>query len=169
MLKWNGDKMKGFAMGELTVTLFGSLVGTAFASGKLTSINVVQGGIKLFVDGKFVIPTDDSGKVVEPFIYDGTTYLPLRALSNALTNNQKPVKWDGASSSVYIGQAPTASQTEISDVEPYERRGSVLKAGDEGLTFSLLDKKIAPFNRLSSGYSEYEGIRPSGQAYFRDY
>jgi len=160
MLKWNRDKMKGFAMGAITVTLLGSLVGTAFASGKLTTINVVQGGIKLFVDGKMVIPTDDSGKVVEPFIYDGTTYLPLRALSNALTNNQKSVKWESDKSSIYIGQVPTAAQTDITDIEPYERQGTVLKAGDTDLVFNLLDKKIAPFNRLASGYRQYAGMTP---------
>ncbi|ETT56794.1 copper amine oxidase family protein [Paenibacillus sp. FSL R7-269] len=151
MLKWNRDKIKGFAMGAVTVALFGSLIGTAFASGKLTTISVVQGGIKLFVDGNLVKPTDAAGKAVEPFIYDGTTYLPLRALSNALTNNQKAVKWDADSSSIYVGQEPTAAQTDIADIAPYGQNGSVLKSGDAGIGFALLDLKISPFNRLASG------------------
>lgn len=151
MLKWNRDKMKGFAMGVATVALFGSLVGTAFASGKLTSINVMKGGIKLFVDGKLIIPTDGNGTVVEPFIYEGTTYLPLRALSNALTNNQKPVKWDGDNSSIYIGQAPVSAQTDISELKPYD--GVAISSGKDAI-FKVLDKEIAPFNRLRSTSSD---------------
>jgi hypothetical protein len=96
LLKWNRDNIKGFGIGVFTALLFVSLIGTALASGQLKSINVAQGGIKLFVDGKLVKPTDADGNVVEPFIYEGTTYLPLRALSNALTNYQKPVQWDSA-------------------------------------------------------------------------
>jgi len=42
-------------MGVITATLLGSLVGTAFASGKLTTINVVQGGIKLLVFGSVLL------------------------------------------------------------------------------------------------------------------
>src|SRR5690348_4623961 len=143
MFKWNRDKFKGFAMGAITVALLGSLVGTAFASGKLTSIKVVQGGIALYVDGKLIKPTDGNGKVVEPFIYDGTTYLPLRALSNALTNNQKEVKWVAETSSIYVGQAPVAAQTDIVELNPYEIDGSVFT--DNNAVFELLDKKITPF------------------------
>ena len=36
------------------------------------------------MDGKEIVPVDASGNVVEPFIIDGTTYLPVRAVSSAL-------------------------------------------------------------------------------------
>jgi hypothetical protein len=146
------DTVKGFILGVCTFALFVS-VGTAFASGKLTNINVFQGGIKLFVDGKLTVPTDSDGKVVEPFIYDGTTYLPLRALSNALTNNQKPVSWDSNTLSIYVGQALAAAQTDIGELTPYEQNGFVLK-GDKA-AFSILDKTITPFNNLTSGSLTY--------------
>ena len=38
---------------------------------------------------------------MEPFIYNGTTFLPVRAISEALG---KEVEWDGPTSSVYIGE-----------------------------------------------------------------
>jgi len=169
MPKFNRDQLKGFVMGASTVVLFASLVGTAFAAGKLTNIKVVQGGIKIYMDSKLVVPTDGNGKVVEPFIYDGTTYLPMRALSNALTNNQKPVKWDSATSSVYIGQAPVAAQTDLTELNTYDSYAmKILKESDA--KFTILDKTITPFNHftgngssayaiymLNSNYSEING------------
>jgi hypothetical protein len=142
---------KGFILGGVTLALFAS-VGSAYAAGKLTNISVVQGGIKLFVDGKFINPTDSDGKVVEPFIYDGTTYLPLRALSDALTNYQKQVKWDGDTSSIYVGQAPVAAQTDILQLKPYENNGYIYK-NDADAIITILDKTITPFNRLRGSYS----------------
>jgi hypothetical protein len=152
MLKFNRDKFKGFLLGGFTFALFAALVGTAFASGKLTSINVVQGGIKLFVDGTLVVPTDTDGKTIEPFIYDGTTYLPLRALSNALTNNQKQVKWDGATSSIYVGQAPVAAQTNIAELTPFYQSDYILI--EDRATFKILDQNITAFNRMTNRNGE---------------
>ena len=47
------------------------------------------------------MPKDANGNVVEPFTMNGTTYLPVRAISNAFG---KDVEWDGATQSVYIGR-----------------------------------------------------------------
>lgn len=152
MLRFNKDKVKGFVIGMLTTVLFASLIGTAFAaSGTLKSIKVVQGGIKLYVEGQLVKPTDAAGNVVEPFIYDGTTYLPLRALSNALTNNEKPVKWYPDTSSIYVGQAPVAAQTDIADLKLYESENGVNVLTGEKAAFPILDKTITPFNTFGNG------------------
>ena len=40
--------------------------------------------IKITLDGKQLTPTDVNGNAVDPFIIDGTTYLPVRAVSEAL-------------------------------------------------------------------------------------
>lgn len=143
MFKWNLERFKGFLIGACTVGLLLS-VGTAYADGKLTTIKIVQGGIKLFVDGKLVKPTDSDGKVVEPFIYDGTTYLPLRALSNALTNYEKEVSWDAKTSSIYVGKAPVAAQTDLSEITPYSYT-AMFRTGNDA-SFKILDKTITPFN-----------------------
>jgi hypothetical protein len=155
-MKFIREQYKGFILGIIVCALFASLMGTAaVAAGKITNIKVFMGGIKLYVDGKLVIPTDAKGKVVEPFIYDGTTYLPIRALSNALTNNVKKVSWNGAKSSVYVGQAPVASQTDISKLVPYENGTYGYVLTGEDAAFEILDKKITPFNRLESSIYTY--------------
>ncbi len=45
-------------------------------------------------------PKDAKGNGVEPFVYNGTTYLPVRVVGQAFN---KEVRWDGATSTVYIG------------------------------------------------------------------
>lgn len=54
----------------------------------------VSSGVRIFVD-------DVQLQGAEDFIYDGTTYLPVRQISNAVG---KPVSWDGKTRSVYIGR-----------------------------------------------------------------
>ena len=72
-----------------------------------------QGGISIYVDGTKIKSTDANGNVVEPMIYKGTTYLPVRAVANAF---DKEVAWDGKTSSVYIGKVPVAEQTSIASL-----------------------------------------------------
>ena len=78
--------------------------GTALAANTVyRTITVQYSGIKLVVDGVEVTPKDANGTTVEPFIYNGTTYLPVRAVGSAIG---KQVTWDGGSQTVYLGEAP---------------------------------------------------------------
>ena len=91
-------RIQGIIIGILaTVILLG---GTALALTGTQSINVTYRDIKMVVNGQLITPTDAQGNVVEPFIYNGTTYLPVRAVSEALGQE---VSWDGDTSTVYIG------------------------------------------------------------------
>ncbi len=55
--------------------------------------------IKIYVNGAAITPKDANGNIVEPFIVNGTTYLPIRAIGEALG---KDVSWDGTTNSVYL-------------------------------------------------------------------
>ncbi|HYE68960.1 MAG TPA: stalk domain-containing protein [Anaerovoracaceae bacterium] len=44
---------------------------------------------------------DSKGTVVYPIIYNGSTYLPVRAVSGLM---EEPIEWDGASKTVFIGR-----------------------------------------------------------------
>jgi hypothetical protein len=61
-----------------------------------------------------VDPRDAVGASVEPFIVNGTTYLPVRAIAEALGMK---VQWDNSSKSVYIGAQP-APQKQPEPPEP---------------------------------------------------
>jgi len=62
---------------------------------------MVSTGVNIYIDDVKLNPVDANGKPVEVFIYNGTTYLPVRAISNAFG---KPIMWDGKTRSVYIGK-----------------------------------------------------------------
>lgn len=88
-----------FLMGVLTTLLVVCLVTPAMAVAMKT-IQVFT-GVKIYIDDKELIPKDPNGNQVDVFIYDGTTYLPVRAVSEAVG---KAVQWDGATRSVYLGR-----------------------------------------------------------------
>ncbi|MDR1503418.1 MAG: copper amine oxidase N-terminal domain-containing protein, partial [Prevotella sp.] len=47
------------------------------------AIPVTYRDIKIIIDGIEFTPKDANGKTVEPFIYNGTTFVPIRAISEA--------------------------------------------------------------------------------------
>lgn len=92
-------RLQGFAAGALAATVaLGAFSG--FAKEAAEQITAVYRDIKLVVDGVLVEPKDANGDSVEPFIYNGTTYLPVRAVATAF---KKDVAWDGEENTVYLG------------------------------------------------------------------
>lgn len=100
----------------LCVALLG---GTAALAAGVTykTIQVQYSGINLVVDGVPVTPRDANGMEVEPFVYNGTTYLPVRAVGEAIG---KQVTWDGATQTAYIGEAPGQTSYLLEVCPPYQ-------------------------------------------------
>ncbi len=90
--------LKGYVTGLICGVILASA--SAFAISHTTLNDVAIGGIKIVVDNKEIIPTDARGDRVEPMIYNGTTYLPVRAVAEAFG---KEVYWDGPNYTVYLG------------------------------------------------------------------
>ena len=90
-------RIQGIIAGVIVTVLLFS--GVAAAATRQETITVTYRDIKIVVDGEVFVPKDVNGKIVEPFLYQGTTYLPVRAVSEALG---KEVTWDGAASMVHI-------------------------------------------------------------------
>ena len=84
----------------LALTLALSLGVTVSAANSTKNVTLYYREIKIVIDGRTINPTDATGKAVEPFIYDGTTYLPVRAMGNALGLE---VAWEDATSTVSLG------------------------------------------------------------------
>jgi hypothetical protein len=101
-------KSATFVCGLLVGAVAVGTAGVAFGAGTVRNLAAHYDGIKIYVDQQLVTPKDANGTVVDPFIVDGTTYLPVRAVAGALG---KEVGWDGTTKSVYIGTQPPASQT----------------------------------------------------------
>lgn len=94
---FNKERVKGLVTGALIGAI---ITGTVGVFAYTDYIEAVYNDIKIVVDGQQITPTDGNGKVVEPFISYGTTYLPVRAVANAFG---KEVDWDGETNTVTIG------------------------------------------------------------------
>lgn len=77
----------------------------------------VYTGATIYIDGVEMKPTDVNGNPVETFIHNGTTYVPLRAVSQSMG---KAVDWDGENHIVYIGKKPGDSQYLLDVCPPYQ-------------------------------------------------
>lgn len=109
-------KRGSFIAGMLTMALLFGLVGPAYAAyQKQATLNYT--GIKITLDGEEVIPKDAAGGIVEPFTIDGTTYLPVRAIGNALGLG---VDWDGTTNTVIL-TSPEDEWAEYDVLDCYAR------------------------------------------------
>jgi hypothetical protein len=155
-MKKHSQTIKGYLAGILTAVL---VLGTALsvdAASLLKEIKVSIGGIQIYVDGNLQKPMDANGNVVEPMIYNGTTYLPVRALTGMLTD--KEVSWDSKTQTVYIGKRPDSGEKSVAIdtlkiFSNYSDRSRFITGSDA--KFTVLGDEFTPFNRLvvSSGNS----------------
>lgn len=102
------ERTKGFITGILISALAFSLIGTAAATIAQRTMTADYNDIKISVNGTPITPTDAKGNPVEPFAVDGTTYLPVRAVGDALGMD---VAWDGKTSTVTLNSPSTALDT----------------------------------------------------------
>mgnify|MGYP003269868586 FL=1 len=104
-MKQNGF-WKGFGSGLILTVLIAALCVTATATSK-RSIQV-EDGIGITLNGARFTPRDANGKQVSAFLYNGTTYVPVRAISEAMGMD---VSFNSATRTVVLTTADrTASQ-----------------------------------------------------------
>lgn len=96
------NDMKKRLQGLVAGILIGVMLtgGVVFAKQATETISVIYDNIRILIDGKEYQPTDANGDAVEPFAYNGTTYLPVRAIANAF---DKDVDWEAQTSTVTLG------------------------------------------------------------------
>lgn len=96
----HGWKASWFVAGALTAVLTMNLLSPALAALPSQWIEVFT-GVNIYIDDVKLDPRDANGNPVEVFVYNGTTYLPVRAVGEAVG---KTVQWEGKTSSVYLGK-----------------------------------------------------------------
>lgn len=152
--------MKKRLQGLITGILIGAMLtsGMVFAKNGTEIIEALYNNIKIYVDGVKVEPKDATGKTVEPFIYNGTTYLPVRAVGEAIG---KTVTWDGETQSVYLGEKPGDVQYLMDVCPPYDNNYfSTLYTSSNGNYFLMGGKKH------TNGFTLNNSNWQEGEIYF---
>ncbi len=143
-------RLQVFVAGILCCVMFASI--SVFAKNATETIQALYKDIKIYVDGVKIDPKDANGNKVEPFISNGTTYLPVRAVGDAIG---KQVTWDGATSSVYLGDVPGESTNWVNQCMPYkfvDSNGSMILS-QEGKFSTMSGKKYTDgFTLGRNGY-----------------
>lgn len=148
------NKKKVLALLTTTMIVVGSLGASAYGASVSKTLQAYYGTSRIIIDGKDVTNT------IEPFIVDGTTYIPLRVVANAFN---KKVEWNALTSTANITEDLTQVnqyyQAEIlkRDVRIMELENKVKSLEKEldskkEITLSDLEKQ------LNKDYDKYKKI-----------
>jgi hypothetical protein len=94
----------------------GLIIGIMLMTAVFASTQTIEAffnNIKISLDGKAVELTDASGNPVDPFIYNGTTYLPVRAVADALGME---VKFNETTNTVELARAKEVKEVKQLDI-----------------------------------------------------
>ena len=100
-----------------------AVAGVVYAEPVTKMLEAHYNDIKIEINGVTAETKDVNGNSAEPFIVDGTTYLPVRAIAQALGKN---VSWDGDTATVIIednaeSQDDDGLQVSGSPADSYEK------------------------------------------------
>ena len=125
----------------ITIVLMMILTNFVYASVGSKEETLQYMGVKLSIDGNEIVPMDVNKNVVNPFIIDGTTFLPVRAFSEALG---KEVKWEGDTNSIYITSKNDIKKQEMTSSDATAYTADIIKSLQyQDITRYILLVKIA--------------------------
>ena len=114
-----------------------------------------QPAIRVFVEGSLVTARDTQGRLVQPQVIGGTTFLPFRAIGEAFGRD---VSWDGATQSVFIGTRPA-------NVPP---RGSNIRVFIDGTQITPRDAQGQAVHPFIQDGTTFLPVRAVGDAFGKD-
>lgn len=132
----------------LTAALLGSALG---ASLERTTLNVYQ-GVNLYVNCAPYLATDLNGKETKPFLYNGTTYVPLRAISTMLGAT---LDWDNAAKQVKISSLFTATPVNDTIGRTDTALTSATITADKGVEIYVGSEQFVPKNEKGEKVDVY--------------
>lgn len=109
----NTNKFSGILAGILIGSVLSG--GTVLAKDAVENISVRYRNISVYKDGVLAQLKNANGDTLEPFIYQGTTYLPVRGAAELAGMT---VEWDGATNSIYLWDEQIPDGTYLMDVCP---------------------------------------------------
>ncbi len=119
-----------FLLGVLATV--GALSITAFAVNALDITAQLRPDYTIRVDGQTQTFTDANGKVVSPISYEGTTYLPVRAIGGLMG---KDVAWDATTLTIDLTE-PTVDNAGVSAGDMGAEAATAIALNDAGFAKS---------------------------------
>ena len=144
------DHFRGYIARLLTVLLICGLITTASANKGKVMQELEYRDIRVSLDGEILDLRNAIGEKVEPFMFGGTNYLPVRALAESLGLN---VAWNGQEVMVVL-TTPTAIPESESKVLATLQNVDAM----EGLDFEYWTASLLRY----IGFSAVEVTRASG-------
>ncbi|QNK57100.1 NPCBM/NEW2 domain-containing protein [Paenibacillus sp. PAMC21692] len=157
------EKLKGFAAGIIVSTLFAGTV--AYAAGGSAMLEVFYKVNDIKINKVSKMPTDAGDK---PFIYNGSTYVPLRYIAENL--GQK-VGWDGETGTVFIGETNGPNEEFLGErIQPMNTQ--VINSSWDNISLILEGNKVR--DNQSNEYENYVTFLASmavkqGESIYQDY
>lgn len=121
-MKISKELLKGMTIGIIITSL---AFCTIFAAPVTKNIQAVFSGVKVALDGKILDLKDANGNKVEIFGYNGTNYLPVRAIATAFG---KEVTFDAKENTIYLGKVikPNGMEVGLGDMTPFVKSKMVI-------------------------------------------
>lgn len=147
------ERLQGVVIGIIFSAMCAG--GIAIAKNTTEQIEVTYDNIKVYKDNVLCEAKDANGKTIEPFIYNGTTYLPVRGAAQLADMR---VTWDGATKSIYLWDemSEDGNLYAMEVCPPYETYRCDTYMASDGKSFIMANKKY------TNGFS----LHHDGYAYF---
>jgi hypothetical protein len=146
-----GKSATGFVAGVLVTAILST--GAVLASTGTKQLTANYSNIRIVLNGEQITPKDATGAVVEPFTVNGTTYLPVRAIANALN---LAVDWDGETKTVFLGETKQSGNWSLDNPAPFGT--SILIDYKSTIVESLTAKYTASIQEVLRGQAAYDEL-----------
>ena len=144
--------LNSYLLGFLSSTLL--LSGVVYAASSTKTIEVIYDNIKVYKDNVLCELKDSNGTTIEPFIYNGTTYMPVRGTANLADMR---VTWNGDTKSVYLWDKILPEGTVFVEVcPPYDSMECSTYLASDGKYFTMAGEKYSngiAFGEHSRGHA----------------
>lgn len=150
-------RLQAMVISLIIVTLLTG--GFVFGEQITKTAELFYNNIKIYIDGEEIIPKDANGNKVEPFTMNGTTYLPVRAISNALGAN---VQWDPNKNAVIITSSKNIEEFNKDAPVSSDVQGETVYVGKTGSKYHYKDCRTLKDSvfPISLSDAEAEGRTP---------
>ena len=158
-------------MKKARVAVIGAAAALALSFGVAATTGDVQktlsyNDIKITLNGQEITPTDANGQYVEPFIIDGTTYLPVRGIASALGLE---VGWDAATKTVQLSGGSASTPAPSQKPQPQPNYGEPTMEQKNALAKAKSYLNYTAFSRSGLiSQLEYEGFSTESATYAVD-